>query len=194
MTAGVGREMRRRSSRPNAAQRRLSVAQLRRRTVRLCRRSISPAGEPVSGHPGSQRSTAHDCQPDRHHRSRLRHALHAHARERSSAGAASYREAVNGGAAGVERAYLPICTANVEQTLRMAPCSWCGRPGEAREADAWQGNRLIYRDPVLCDVCVCLWMAPGEVHDVWYSLGVDYDTIEEAVSAAITDVQRRSPD
>ena len=65
------------------------------------------------------------------------------------------------------------------------PCAWCGRPGARRECDAFDGPRIRYRDPVLCEVCVHLWDAPGAVHDAWYEHAVDYDRVVDAVEAAI---------
>lgn len=73
-------------------------------------------------------------------------------------------------------------------------CAWCGRPGTTRQATAYAGDRVRYLDPVLCDVCVHLWHAPGAVYDAWYDCGVDYDSVMDTVAEALTQWYRHRTD
>lgn len=46
-------------------------------------------------------------------------------------------------------------------------CDWCGRSGVARDYVVSKHGAAYVVDPILCDVCNLVLMAPGEVVDHW---------------------------
>ena len=66
---------------------------------------------------------------------------------------------------------------SLEAVGRLEPCDWCGRPGSVRLYHIYEDDRLVCRNPALCDVCFTVWNAPGEVLDAFEEYGIDFDSV-----------------
>ncbi len=66
------------------------------------------------------------------------------------------------------------------------PCDWCGRPGIVRQDAHYEYDRLVCRNPSLCDVCGVFWNIPGDVNDAFYDAGIDVDeAVTEPMEAVL---------
>ncbi len=92
------------------------------------------------------------------------------------------REAVKSGTRSVEQGHHAVMQADEEFTERVGepePCDWCGRAGTVRQHEFYREDVLVCRNPSLCDACFVFFDVDGDVIDIFYEKGVDFDALVE---------------
>ena len=51
---------------------------------------------------------------------------------------------------------------------------WCGRPGTVHEHTFYDNDRLVFRNPALCNVCFAIRNVPGDVIDAFLTADIDF--------------------